>query len=250
MQKCFENNLTDGLQEIGKTVEKQAKGTYEREEKQTNKKCTKMEEGNLLMYVGDPSKPLISNSEVDFKKSHCFICLDGESNGVTLFSCCSICSAQVHKKCWFSYRRVQKLSALRSKLLMIRKQDPLTCSVCKTGYAKINEENDVHWVTNENGDKEDLQDELLRTIGYILANDANNNDATTFPYRYIFIFNVVFITLLIIVVIIMIFAFGLSANYVLLTSFFIIYEVITVELIVYFCFMIRNNSTRFPLNVC
>ncbi|KOB88538.1 hypothetical protein PFDG_02790, partial [Plasmodium falciparum Dd2] len=69
----------------------------------------------------------------------------------------------------------QKLSALRSKILGLNKLNPLLCTICKTGIAKIEEENDMNWIINNNSNKEYLQDELLRIISSLLNNEINDN---------------------------------------------------------------------------
>ncbi|SBS91254.1 conserved Plasmodium protein, unknown function [Plasmodium malariae] len=112
-----------------------------------------------------------SNNIEDKAELFCFICLEKKLENSLLLSCCSLCTACVHKKCWFSWRKTQKLSSLRSKLLGLNKLDPLLCTICKTGTAKIEEERDFNWLVNNNSNKEFLQDELLRTIASILNNE-------------------------------------------------------------------------------
>lgn len=209
-----------------------------------------MEKNKIIEKEELFKEPFFNSTDLDVKKAHCFICLEEEFENADLYSCCSVCSANVHKKCWFSFRKAQKLSALRSKLLTTNKQDPLTCSVCKTGFAVINEEKDLQWVTNRNGDIENLQDELLRTIGSILTNNFNNNEISSARFRYFFFFNFSFIIVIIVTVLIMIFVLGFTANYVLLTTLFIIYEVIAVQMVFYIFSTLRQIAISYYLDQC
>lgn len=188
----------------------------------------------------------------------CFICLERgiveksynkkkniskeDYSDTFLIRCCSLCSAHVHKKCWFGLRRTQKLGSLRSRLLGTNKQDPLRCTICKTGISKIEEETNLHWASNQTGNKEYLQDELLQTIGSLLTHDNRDDSLSSFHHRYIFLFNFFFSLFLILIIICMIFIFHFTANYVLLIALFVLYEVIVLQIVLYIYFRIQISS--------
>lgn len=92
--------------------------------------------------------------------SACFICLEAGTDKRKLYSSCSQCSAQTHKSCWYDgthpststhmhihfhthtctahslrlrWRRKQRLSGLRARLLATNFANPLNCSICKSG---------------------------------------------------------------------------------------------------------------------
>ncbi|KNG78197.1 hypothetical protein PFMG_04359, partial [Plasmodium falciparum IGH-CR14] len=122
----------------------------------------------------------------------CFICLEKNFENSNLISCCSLCTACVHKKCWYTWRRNQKLSALRSKILGLNKLNPLLCTICKTEY---------------------LQDELLRIISSLLNNEINDNHMPMLHIKYIFSFNFIFLILSIFLIILFSVVFNFTLTY-------------------------------------
>ncbi|SBT50342.1 conserved Plasmodium protein, unknown function [Plasmodium ovale wallikeri] len=171
----------------------------------------------------------------------CFICLEKNLENSHLLSCCSLCTACVHKKCWYSWRTTQKLSSLRSKLLGLNKLDPLLCTICKTGTAKIEEEKDFNWLANNSSNKEYLQDELLRIIASLLNNDMHDNNIPTLHFRYIFSFNIIFLIISIFVIILFTVVFHFTTTYVLLIALLVLYEIIVLQIVLYLYIRMRNN---------
>ncbi|CAG9472470.1 conserved Plasmodium protein, unknown function [Plasmodium vivax] len=182
------------------------------------------------------------NKRVDEKAElFCFICLEENLENCYLISCCSVCTACVHKRCWYSWRKTQKLSSLRSKILGLNKLDPLLCTICKTGTAKIEDEKDFNWIVNNNTNKEYLQDELLRTIASILNNEGNDSSIPILHFRYIFSINLLFLIITIVVIIIFTVVFHFTATYVLLIALFVLYEIIVLQIVLYLYVRIRYS---------
>ncbi|GAW83768.1 hypothetical protein, conserved [Plasmodium gonderi] len=171
----------------------------------------------------------------------CFICLEKNLEDSHLISCCSLCTACVHKRCWYSWRKTQKLSSLRSRILGLNKLDPLLCTICKTGTAKIKDEKDFNWIINSNTNKEYLQDELLRTIASILNNEGNDNNIRILHFRYIFLINLIFLIIGIVIIIIFTVVFHFTTTYVLLVALFVLYEIIVLQIVLYLYIRIRYN---------
>ncbi|CDU20907.1 hypothetical protein YYC_01708 [Plasmodium yoelii 17X] len=194
-------------------------------------------------------KPVLHRKDINLEDEKteflCFICLEKNLKDFDLYPCCSLCSAVVHKKCWYKLRKTQKLSSLRSKLLGLNKLDPILCTICKTGVAKIEEEegDDFKWAQDCNSNKEYLQDELLRTIYSVLNNGITNNDNNNFILhsRYIFFFNLVFLIVLITLTISLILFFKVPVPYAFLISLLILYEVIVLQIVIYFYIKIKYN---------
>ncbi|CRG97030.1 conserved Plasmodium protein, unknown function [Plasmodium gallinaceum] len=204
-----------------------------------------MESNDYFMLSGNVNlkEPYIKNNNSEDKRElFCFICLEKDLENSVLLSCCSLCTACVHKKCWFTWRKTQKLGSLRSKLLGLNKSDPLLCTICKTGISKIEEENDFNWIVNNNRNKEYLQDELLRTIASLLNNENNDNNIPNVHFKYILSFNFIFLIILIIFIIFFIMVFGFTINYVLLIALLILYEVIVVQIVLYIYIRVKYNS--------
>ncbi|SBS98576.1 conserved Plasmodium protein, unknown function [Plasmodium ovale] len=192
----------------------------------------------------DMTEPIMrkSNNIIEEKTElFCFICLEKNLENSHLLSCCSLCTACVHKKCWYSWRKTQKLSSLRSKLLGLNKLDPLLCTICKTGTAKIEEEKDFNWLANKSSNKEYLQDELLRIIASLLNNDMHDNNIPTLHFRYIFSFNIIFLIISIFVIILFTVVFHFTTTYVLLIALLVLYEIIVLQIVLYLYIRMRNN---------
>ncbi|CAD2105736.1 conserved Plasmodium protein, unknown function [Plasmodium vinckei brucechwatti] len=193
-------------------------------------------------------KPILHRKDINLEDEKteflCFICLEKNLKDFVLYPCCSLCSAVVHKKCWYKLRRTQKLSSLRSKLLGLNKLDPILCSICKTGVAKIEEEegDDFKWAQDCNSNKEYLQDELLRTIYSVLNNGVdNNNNNSSLHSRYIFVFNLVFLIILITLIVLLILFFKVPIPYAFLIGLLVLYEVIVIQIVIYFYIKIKYN---------
>ncbi|SPJ11588.1 conserved Plasmodium protein, unknown function [Plasmodium sp. DRC-Itaito] len=193
------------------------------------------EENNLKVYF---QRKKNSDEQAEL---FCFICLEKKFENSNLISCCSLCTACVHKKCWYTWRRNQKLSALRSKILGLNKLNPLLCTICKTGIAKIEEENDMNWIINNSSNKEYLQDELLRIISSLLNNEINDNHMPMLHIKYIFLFNFIFLILSIFLIILFSVVFNFSLTYVLLIALFILYEIIVLQIVLYLYIRIKYN---------
>ncbi|KEG03889.1 conserved Plasmodium protein, unknown function [Plasmodium vinckei vinckei] len=192
-------------------------------------------------------KPVLHRKDINFEDEKteflCFICLEKNSKDFVLYPCCSLCSAVVHKKCWYKLRKTQKLNSLRSKLLGLNKSDPILCSICKTGVAKIEEEgDDFKWAQDCNSNKEYLQDELLRTIYSVLNNRVdNNNNHSILHSRYIFVFNLAFLIILVTLIVLLILFFKVPIPYAFLIGLLILYEVIVIQIVIYFYIKIKYN---------
>ncbi|CAD2114226.1 conserved Plasmodium protein, unknown function [Plasmodium vinckei] len=193
-------------------------------------------------------KPVLHRKDINFEDEKteflCFICLEKNLKDFVLYPCCSLCSAVVHKKCWYKLRKTQKLSSLRSKLLGLNKLDPILCSICKTGVAKIEEEedDDFKWAQDCNSNKEYLQDELLRTIYSVLNNGVdNNNNNSSLHSRYIFVFNLVFLIILVTLIVLLILFFKVPIPYAFLIGLLVLYEVIVIQIVIYFYIKIKYN---------
>ena len=82
----------------------------------------------------------------------CFICLDGteseEDGSGKLVSCCSQCYAVTHAGCWRDWRSSQSSNARRTRVSGNRLiSDPFLCSICKSGYARIDGERvPIRWL--------------------------------------------------------------------------------------------------------
>lgn len=79
----------------------------------------------------------------------CFICLmDGDKDNA-LKPCCSTCYACTHASCWREWRNNQRITTLRSRLLgqRTRTEHFLRCTICKSGTAVLNgEEDGLEWM--------------------------------------------------------------------------------------------------------
>ncbi|SCN63529.1 conserved Plasmodium protein, unknown function [Plasmodium chabaudi adami] len=208
-----------------------------------------MEETNYLKIPKrEDIKPVLHRKDINLEDERteflCFICLEKNLKDFVLYPCCSLCSAVVHKKCWYKLRKTQKLSSLRSKLLGLNKLDPILCSICKTGVAKIEEEegDDFKWAQDCNSNKEYLQDELLRTIYSVLNNGVDNhNNNSVLHSRYIFVFNLVFLIILITLIVLLILFFKVPIPYAFLIGLLVLYEVIVIQIVIYFYIKIKYN---------
>eukprot|EP01053_Blabericola_migrator_P003641 Blabericola_migrator_1__3640@NODE_208_length_11399_cov_361_320155_g179_i0_p2_GENE_NODE_208_length_11399_cov_361_320155_g179_i0NODE_208_length_11399_cov_361_320155_g179_i0_p2_ORF_typecomplete_len325_score47_94ProkRING_1/PF14446_6/0_03ProkRING_1/PF14446_6/9e02FANCL_C/PF11793_8/0_34Phage_holin_3_6/PF07332_11/0_31DUF3341/PF11821_8/0_38DUF1700/PF08006_11/0_72Zn_ribbon_17/PF17120_5/3RINGv/PF12906_7/1_2RINGv/PF12906_7/5_7e02DUF2180/PF09947_9/1_1DUF2180/PF09947_9/1_2e04Promethin/PF16015_5/4_4zfRING_2/PF len=111
----------------------------------------------------------------------CFICLEDGSRR-PLVACCSQCSAVTHEKCWFRWRRRQRLATLRARLLATNITDPLCCTICKTGVAQIaREEGRLGWAA-EDPVQQRLQDKLLSILGRMLqATRGDDEESVSLP---------------------------------------------------------------------
>lgn len=111
----------------------------------------------------------------------CFICLE-DGHRRPLLTCCSQCSAVVHRKCWFRWRRKQRLATLRARLLATNINDPLCCTICKTGIAQIQgEEDQLSWAAGDPVQQR-LQDRLLSILGRMLqATRGDDEESVSLP---------------------------------------------------------------------
>eukprot|EP01054_Gregarina_sp_Poly1_P006424 Gregarina_sp_Poly_1__6423@NODE_342_length_9417_cov_265_709412_g286_i0_p2_GENE_NODE_342_length_9417_cov_265_709412_g286_i0NODE_342_length_9417_cov_265_709412_g286_i0_p2_ORF_typecomplete_len345_score42_72FANCL_C/PF11793_8/0_034ProkRING_1/PF14446_6/0_016ProkRING_1/PF14446_6/1_3e03Zn_ribbon_17/PF17120_5/0_1RINGv/PF12906_7/0_11zfRING_2/PF13639_6/0_16PHD/PF00628_29/0_74PHD/PF00628_29/2_8e03_NODE_342_length_9417_cov_265_709412_g286_i0301037 len=108
---------------------------------------------------------------------NCFICLEDDRKR-QLLSCCSQCSAVTHKKCWYQWRRKQRLTTLRARLLATNISDPLGCTICKTGIAQIEgEEDHLAWAAGGTDPvQQRLQDRLLSVLGRMLQSARGDDE--------------------------------------------------------------------------
>eukprot|EP01057_Protomagalhaensia_wolfi_P003776 Protomagalhaensia_wolfi_Nauph_80__3775@NODE_381_length_2637_cov_25_104696_g287_i0_p1_GENE_NODE_381_length_2637_cov_25_104696_g287_i0NODE_381_length_2637_cov_25_104696_g287_i0_p1_ORF_typecomplete_len334_score26_05TMEM208_SND2/PF05620_11/0_17TMEM208_SND2/PF05620_11/2_9e02ProkRING_1/PF14446_6/0_013ProkRING_1/PF14446_6/6_4e02RINGv/PF12906_7/0_78RINGv/PF12906_7/58FANCL_C/PF11793_8/0_15FANCL_C/PF11793_8/1_1e03PHD/PF00628_29/0_54PHD/PF00628_29/1e03DUF2180/PF09947_9/4_1zfRING_2/PF13639_6/0_46zfRING_2/PF len=135
----------------------------------------------LLRYP--PRDPLCETppSEEGGLTGSCFICLeDGQRR--PLLACCSQCSAVTHQKCWYRWRRRQRLATLRARLLATNINDPLCCTICKTGVAQIQgEEGQLAWAAGDPVQQR-LQDRLLSVLGRMLqAARGDDEESVSLP---------------------------------------------------------------------
>ncbi|VWU48614.1 conserved protein, unknown function [Hepatocystis sp. ex Piliocolobus tephrosceles] len=186
------------------------------------------------------SRKEINNIE-DKNELFCFICLENDLENGALVSCCSLCTGRVHVKCWYNLREIQKLSSLRSKLLGLNKIDPLICSICKTGKARIKHEKDMKWLNKNNSNNEYLQDELLKTVASILNSETNENQFSFLHFRHIYFFNIISLMILITVIIILTVVFHFTFTFVFLFMLLLFYEMIVLQIMLYIYIKIRYN---------
>ena len=131
-----------------------------------------------------------------YKQTSCFICLgDADFELNHILSACSQCSVCAHQRCWTRWRRRQKLSVLRSRLLGQNRVDPLSCGVCKTGLARLQDEPDAALLWACSDPPQSLQDELLRVIGRMLQRRGRDDVSVWTPTLALVLTCVVFISL-------------------------------------------------------
>lgn len=175
-----------------------------------------------------------NNDEGDLERT-CFICLaDDENSDAGLVRCCTQCYTQVHAKCWKDWRNNQRITILRSHLLGLRvPRNQLLCSICKTGQAKVPEEDtsELEWLDRHNDD--DSQSEDMDELSQFV-------DSKMCTSRLLFM-NAV---LLVIVLIVSILAVTLGHYYtgdIVLFSFIGVYEVGIFEILALMVFRRRQQ---------
>eukprot|EP00920_Eleutheroschizon_duboscqi_P042081 GHVT01100801.1.p1 GENE.GHVT01100801.1~~GHVT01100801.1.p1 ORF type:complete len:430 (-),score=25.71 GHVT01100801.1:345-1634(-) len=165
----------------------------------------------------------------------CFICLDGSGTCRKrhLLSCCSQCYAVVHKGCWQDWRLNQRFATIRARLLGQNPPNPLSCTICKTGTARVyGEEDGMRWAMPDDPVQERLQDQLLQTIALMLNDDEDDEDEPPMCTGLITCLNLVVLFVGTFVNIMLICLSTYYPSDVVLLSLFLLYEFFVVELII------------------
>ena len=84
---------------------------------------------------------------------------------------------------------------LRSRLLGQNRVDPLSCGVCKTGLARLQDEPDAALLWACSDPPQSLQDELLRVIGRMLQRRGRDDVSVWTPTLALGLTSAVFVSL-------------------------------------------------------